>query len=353
MVIAKITARAAANIAKKTVESQKETRWVRQHKERLKNKSLIEKNRSNSREIARKRAARSNRPFITTSRKLGSSRRGFVHTKNKGQPVGKTTSFRSSKLNLAEKQYRDKKIEHESPVFKTQTVINWQRHYKFDDALGFQHSKPPLRDINDTPSFGHLPPQGFSTVNPRGPWNPGPVSASAAESRWLNKDIIPITELGRSSKGPTHYTSQPNELVGYGLNPYPGISTERRISQLNSKRNLYRERGKSVSEIIAWNAKRKETSQADNELIAYLKKWDKKKNIPDKMKMKYALQDQLSNQLNPLTDMRGRPLFYDKRGTVYSITKPTINKVKPKPKRKKKRLTREQREANSSDRWNI
>ena len=71
------------------------------------------------------------------------------------------------------------------------------------------------------------------------------------------------------------------------------------------------------------------------------------------MKMKYALQDQLSNQLNPLTDMRGRPLFYDKRGTVYSITKPTINKVKPKPKRKKKRLTREQREANSSDRWNI
>ena len=352
MGIAKITARAAANIAKKTVESQKETRWVRQHKERLKNKSLIEKNRSNSREIARKRAARSNRPFITTSRKLGSSRRGFVHTKHKGQPVGKTTSFRSSKLNLAEKQYRDKKIEHESPVFKTQTVINWQRHYKFDDALGFQHSKPPLRDINDTPSFGHLPPQGFSTVNPRGPWYPGPVSVSAAEARWLNKGITPLTKLGRGSKGRV-YTKQPDGSVGYGLEHYPGMSIEKRIARLDSKRKLYRTREKSVSEIIEWNAKRKHTSQADNELIAYLKKWDKKKNIPDKMKMKYALQDQLSNQLNPLTDMRGRPLFYDKRGTVYSITKPTINKVKPKPKRKKKRLTREQREANSSDRWNI
>lgn len=353
MGIVKITARAAANIAKKTVEKKQETRWVRQHKEGLKNKPLIEKNRSNSRDIEIKRTSRSNRPFIATSRKLGSSKSGFGHTKPKGQPVGKTTSFRSSKLNLAEKQYRDKKIEHESPVFKTQTSLDWQRHYKFDDALGFQHSKPSLRNINDTPRYGYTPQQGFSTVNSTGPWDPGPVSVSAAESRWLNKEVTPLTRLGHGNKGQQKYTKYTKGSVGYGLNPYPGISIEKRVSQIQTKRSLYRERGMSVSEIIAWNAKRKETSQADNELVSYLKKWDKKKNIPDKMKMKYALQDQLSNQLNPLTDTNNRPLFYDKRGTVYSVTEPTINKVKLKPKRKKKRLTREQRETQSSNRWKI
>jgi hypothetical protein len=169
---------------------------------------------------------------------------------------------------------------------------------------------------------------------------------------WLNKDIIPLNKLGRAGKG-RYYKSSRVGSVGYGLNPYPGISIEKRITQLNSKRALYRARGKSVSEIIAWNAKRKETSNADNELVFYLKKWDKRKNIPDKMKMKYALQDQLRNQMKPVTDIHGRRYLYDKRGTEYTITAPTINKVKPKPKIKKKRLTREQREAQSSDRWNF
>jgi hypothetical protein len=150
MVIAKITARAAANIAKKTVEKQKETRWVRQHKEKLKNKELIEKNRSNSREIQKKKYMRERKRNEQLQRSgRYRDRRSWIRGSTSRQPVGKITSFRSSKLNIAEKQYRDKKIEHESPVFKTQTTVQWQKHYKFDDALGFQHSKPPLQYILD------------------------------------------------------------------------------------------------------------------------------------------------------------------------------------------------------------
>jgi predicted transcriptional regulator len=58
----------------------------------------------------------------------------------------------------------------------------------------------------------------------------------------------------------------------------------------------------------------KKSSQADNELVHYLKKYDKK-DLADKEKMQYAIQEQALNRIMN----SGQQTFYDKNGNIMKI----------------------------------
>ena len=58
----------------------------------------------------------------------------------------------------------------------------------------------------------------------------------------------------------------------------------------------------------------KKSSQADNELVHYLKKYDKK-DITDKQKLNYAIQEQALNRIMN----SGQQTFYDKNGKIMKI----------------------------------
>ena len=68
-----------------------------------------------------------------------------------------------------------------------------------------------------------------------------------------------------------------------------------------------------IKGIIEWNKTRKNSSQDDNELVHYLKKYDKQ-DITDKEKMQYAMQEQALNRIMDSGQLKAYRRFYDKNG---------------------------------------
>jgi hypothetical protein len=73
-----------------------------------------------------------------------------------------------------------------------------------------------------------------------------------------------------------------------------------------------------IKGIIEWNKTRKNSSQADNELVHYLKKYDKQ-DLADKEKMEYAIQEQALNRIMNSGHMKAYQTFYDKNGNIMKI----------------------------------
>ena len=69
-----------------------------------------------------------------------------------------------------------------------------------------------------------------------------------------------------------------------------------------------------IKGIIEWNKTRKNSSQADNEFVHYLKKYDKQ-DLTDKEKMQYAMQEQALNRIMDSGQMKAYRRFYNKNGT--------------------------------------
>lgn len=65
-----------------------------------------------------------------------------------------------------------------------------------------------------------------------------------------------------------------------------------------------------IKGIIEWNKTRKNSSQADNELVHNLKKYENK-DISDKQKLNYAMQEQALDRLNSGKLMKN---YYNKKG---------------------------------------
>ena len=68
-----------------------------------------------------------------------------------------------------------------------------------------------------------------------------------------------------------------------------------------------------IKGIIEWNKTRKNSSQSDNELVHYLKKYDKQ-DLTDKEKMQYAMQEQALNRIMDSGQMKSYRRFYNKNG---------------------------------------
>ena len=68
-----------------------------------------------------------------------------------------------------------------------------------------------------------------------------------------------------------------------------------------------------IKGIIEWNKTRKNSSQSDNELVHYLKKYDKQ-DLTDKEKMQYAMQEQALNRIMDSGQMKAYRRFYNKNG---------------------------------------
>jgi hypothetical protein len=68
-----------------------------------------------------------------------------------------------------------------------------------------------------------------------------------------------------------------------------------------------------IKGIIEWNKTRKNSSQSDNELVHYLKKYDKQ-DLTDKEKMQYAMQEQALNRIMDSGQLKAYRRFYNKNG---------------------------------------
>ena len=68
-----------------------------------------------------------------------------------------------------------------------------------------------------------------------------------------------------------------------------------------------------IKGIIEWNKTRKNSPQADNELVHYLKKYDKQ-DLADKEKMQYAIQEQALNRIKNSGELKAYRRYYNKNG---------------------------------------
>ena len=73
-----------------------------------------------------------------------------------------------------------------------------------------------------------------------------------------------------------------------------------------------------IKGIIEWNKTRKNSPQADNELVHYLKKYDKQ-DLADKEKMQYAIQEQALNRIKNSGELKAYRRYYNKNGNEMKI----------------------------------
>ena len=73
-----------------------------------------------------------------------------------------------------------------------------------------------------------------------------------------------------------------------------------------------------IKGIIEWNKTRKNSPQADNELVHYLKKYEKQ-DITDEQKLNYAMQEQALNRIMNSGQLKAYRRYYNKNGNEMKI----------------------------------